>query len=444
MARRIQTPLVRCALAAVALGIATGLVPAGALASGPGVTVFSRQSAQPVTVSGNQIAAAADVPARTYTLRGSPGSAGRKIRLGGLSMRGLLALAGVSPSSVKFVSVVRADGSLAVLNRSDLTDPPPFAEGPALVTDEGASTRFFRPVRGAGGTNAADNVVSSGAGPLEVTVDGGTLLAVKATASPTKVKPGKPVTFSARVRFPPSGARITYHWDFGDGTTAVGPRVTHSFAFDSEQQVQVAARGTNGSTASCATICGGVATVNVRVGDPQAGPKAPDATSPGSGTGNPQAPGSGTGTGAGGVGGTGGGSTPGANGTTDVQAVVRELARQRARQHARERAAARRRRQAAHRAAVAERALDRASPAERTRPLLTITGVLLAGQGAAITGALPPVAEEKPAGSAKGVQAARGGVQDDPGRVPATVALALLVVSLGALAEQRRVRLRTA
>jgi hypothetical protein len=438
MARRFRTPPARCALVAVALSVATALVPAGALASGPGVTVFSKQRAQPLTLSGAQIAAAADVPARTYTRRDRPGSAGRRIRLGGLSMRGLLRLAGIDPGSVRFVSVVRADGSLAVLKRADLAG---FPEGPALVADNGSSTRFFRPVRGAGGTT--DNVVSSSAGPLEITVDAGALLAVKATASPTKVQPGKPVTFSARVRFPPPGARITYRWDFGDGTTAVGRRVTHSFDVDAEQQVQVAARGTGGSTARCATICGGVATVVVRVGNPRAAPDAPDASSPGSGTGNPQAPGSGTGTGAGGVGGTGGGSAPGANGT-DVQAVVRKLARSRARQRERERAAARRRRQAERRAAAAERALDRPAPAERTQPLLTITGVLLAGQGAAITGTLPPVAEEKPAGSPKGVQAARGGVQDDPAPVPATVALALLVVSLGALREQRRVRLRIA
>jgi hypothetical protein len=439
MAGGTRTPSARCALAAVALSIASALVPAGALASGPGVTVFSKDRAQPITLSGAQIAAAADVPARAYTLRERPGSAGRTIRLGGLSVRGLLRLAGIAPSSVRFVSVVRANGSLAVLRHSDLGG---FAEGPALVSDDGSSTRFFRPARSSGGTT--DNVVSSSAGPLEITVDGGTLLAVKATASARKVQRGKPVTFSARVRFPPPGAQITYRWNFGDGTTAVGQRVTHSFDVDAEQQVQVSARGTNGSTAICATICGGVAAVDVRVGNPRAAPDAPDAGSPGSGTGNPQAAGSGTGVGAGGVGGSGGGTTPGANGTTDVQAVVRELARQRARQHARERAAARRLREAAQREAVAERALDRAAPAERTRPLLTVTGVLLAGQGAAITGKLPPPPAEQPAGSPKGAQAARGGAQDDSTPVPVTALLAFLVIVLGALRERRGVRLRIA
>jgi hypothetical protein len=444
MRARIWTPHARCALAAAALSIALATIaPAAARAGGPGVTVFSRQSAQPLTLSGAQIAAAADVPPTTYTLRQSAGSPGRKLRLAGLSMRGLLELAGIDASSIRFVSVVRANGSLAVLNRADVANPP-FPEGPALVTDEGSTTRFFRPVRGAGGTNAADNVVSSDAGPLEITVDGGTLLAVRASASPKQTKPGEPVTFSARVKFPPAGAQITYHWDFGDGTTAVGQRVTHSFASEGFYQIQVAARGTNGATSACAGICGGVAAADVRVGNPKGGANAPDA-SPGSGTGNPLAPGSGTGAGAGGPGGSGGGNTPGATGEADVQAVVRRLARQRAAQHARERAVVQRKREAARRAAAADRALRRVSPAEVTRPSgLVVTGVLLAGQGAVFTQQLPRAPTERPAGRPKGVQAARGAPQDEPARIPAEALLALLVVSMGALRERRGVRLRTA
>jgi hypothetical protein len=429
---------------AAALTVAAAITPAAALAGGPGVTVFSRQSAQPLTLSGAQIAAAADVPSTTYTLRSSAGSPGTKLQLRGLSMRGLLLLAGVNPSSIQFVSVIRANGSLAVLKRADLADPPPFAEGPALVTDEGSSTRFFRPVRGPGGTNAADNIVSSDAGPLEITVDGGTLLAVRASASPKQTKPGKPVTFSARVRFPPAGANITYHWDFGDGTTAVGQRVTHTFDVEGDQQIQVAARGAGGSTTACSQVCGGVAAVDVRVGNPKGGANAPD-DSPGSGTGNPLAPGSGTGEGAGGPGGSGGGNTPGGTGTVDVQATLRRLARERAAQHARERAVIRRKREAARRAEEADRALRRVSPAEITRPSgLVVTGILLAGQGALVTQKLPPAANERPAGRPKGVQAARGGVQDDPTPIPVTVALGLLVISAGALRERRLVRLRTA
>jgi hypothetical protein len=128
-----------------------------------------------------------------------------------------------------------------------------------------------------------------------------------------------------------------------------------------------------------------------------------------------------------------------------VQAVVRRLARERAAQRARERAVVRRKREAARRAAEADRALRRGSPAEITRPSgLVVTGILLAGQGAVLTQKLPPAANERPAGRPKGVQAARGGVQHDPTPIPATVALGLLVISAGALRERRLVRLRTA
>src|SRR5918997_3970044 len=124
MPARNRTPLARCALVAAALSLAAAIAPATAPTAGPGVTVFSRQSPQPLTLSGAQIAAAADVPPTTYTVRASPGGPGTKLRLSGLSIRGLLELAGVNPSSIRFVSVIRANGSLATLNRADIISPP--------------------------------------------------------------------------------------------------------------------------------------------------------------------------------------------------------------------------------------------------------------------------------------------------------------------------------
>jgi hypothetical protein len=430
----------RCALAAAALSIAPAISPAGAFAGGPGVTVIGRQLADPLTKSGDQLAAG-DVPSTSYRVRDRLGGATRTVQRGGTSVRSLLLEAGVDPSSIRRVAVSRGDGSDLVLTSNDLSSSPPFADGPAVISDDGSGTRILRPLRNSRDVNGRDDILTSfGAGPLVLRVDDATSLAVTAKASPTQVRTGNDVNFTGSAQ---SGSGpFTYHWDFGDGATAEGAHVSHSFDGALDQQIQLTVVG------SCSSYCLGVDTVTVRVGNPPPGPDTPGATNPGSGTGNPDAPGSGTGTGAGGPGGSGGGTTAGATGEASVQAVVRELARQRAADRAKERArvkaVAQRKRLAAQRKAAADLAQRKVSPAEVTRPSgLTVTGVLLQGQGAPLQGGLPPL-PSTPAGSPKGEQAARGTSQDDHPSVPATVGLALLVISMGALRERRIVRLRVA
>ena len=408
--------ILRCLLAAVALSLGLGV--AVAHAGGPGITLFAPNRVQPVTLSGQQIAARANVGPRRYTLRASPGAAGRKLTLRGMSIRGLLQLAGLDPDAINFVTIVRENGSLLGLTRADVADPPPFPEGPALVTDEGGTTRFFRPVRDLDGTNAADNITTSSAGPLEISVDGGGLLAIKAQASRRKVRTGQSVTFSARVRFPPTGAQLSYQWDFGDGGRAVGAHVTHTYTFAGDMQAQVSVRGTGGSTARCKTSCGGVATVDVRVGEPPQQPQAPD-TTPGSGTGNPQAPGSSAGDSAAGQGGSGGGSDTGTGRSSTAATGKRKP----------------------------EDAPTRATPppSERLPAGPLITGVLLTGEKTLPTGKLPSpkFSSPRPGGDDKGLQATRGG-EDEPAQIGGGLALALLVMGLGALRERRLVKLRVA
>ncbi len=397
----IRTPPARRVLVAAALCIATALSPAVASAAGPGVTVFSRDKPQPATISGAQIG-------------------------GGLSLRALLSRAGML-TTARYVTVESKDGSLVVVRRSQF--------GGAIVADTGDSTRF---------SGAGRSVVNpTAAGPLQITVNGGSLLAVTADASRDQADVGDAITFSARVRSAPAGPPPSFTWDFGDGSTAVGQTVTHTYNSPNQVQVQVSALIIGGSS-RCQDVCGGVANVEVRIGDPEEGEQSPDAGSPGSGTGNPQAGGSGTGTGAGGAGGSGGGTTPGATGEDSVQAVVQELERQRQAERAKEQAAARREREAQQRAEAADRARRAVSPAEVTRPSgLVVTGVLLSGQGLTVT-KLPKSVTEKPAGSPATVQAARGRNDDLGVQVPLGGALALLVLSIGALREQRGVRLRIA
>jgi PKD domain len=406
-------------VAVVLLSFALGA--ADARAGGPGITLFAPNRVQPVTLSGQQIAARANVGPRRYTLRATPGTTGRKLTLRGMSVRGLLQLAGLDPDAINFVTIVRENGSLLALTSADLADPPPFPEGPALVTDEGGTTRFFRPVRDLDGTNAEDSILTSSAGPLEISVDGGGLLAIKARPSRRKVRTGESVSFSARVRFPPTGAQLTYQWDFGDGTRAVGSHVTHVYTIAGDMQAQVSVRGTGGSTARCKTSCGGVATVDVRVGEPPEQPQAAD-TTPGSGTGNPQAPGSSAGDSAGGRGGSGGGPGTGAAGTPSAAGKPKPNAK---REPARAKPP---------------------PPSERAAAGPLITGVLLAGEETLPTAKLPAPKfspATRPGGDEQGLQATRGG-SEESAQLGGGVALALLVMGLGALRERRLVKLRVA
>ena len=71
--------------------------------------------------------------------------------------------------------------------------------------------------------------------------------------------------------------------------------------------------------------------------------------------------------------------------------------------------------------------------------------MLLAGEETLPTGKLPSpkFSSARPGGDEKGLQATRGG-SDEPAQLGGGVALALLVMGLGALRERRLVKLRVA
>jgi hypothetical protein len=396
----------RLGLAALCLAVGLGVGAAPAVA-GPGVQLISDQDAAAVQeVTGAQIAAAADVRSRSYTLRSSTGGAGEKVTLTGLSIRGLLQLAGFDPDSVDFISIARDDGSLATLRRTDFADPSPFREGPALVTDEGGRTRFFRPVRGAGNTNARDNIFVSG-GSLDITVGGGALLAVRARASPRKPTAGRTVRFRARVRFPPPGASFTYQWDFGDGTSGTGADATHKYKDEGDFQAQVTVEGTGGTGAVCQDTCGGVATANVRVGKARTSPR-PD-TQSGSGNANPNGTGtSGTGSGSGGSG-SGSGGVGGTSPDPDPDAKPAPR--------------------------------DSGEPAPRADSGAAITGILLASSPTVLKSTLPAL--QRAGGKSTAARAARAGAEGG-GRLGGSVLATIALIMVGALYERRRATLRVA
>ena len=253
---------VRRAATAAALSLAVLLAGGAASAqAGPGVVLRKDAGSPTKFISGGQIAGASDAGG-TYTLRERPGDPGERVSLRGVSMRGLLSLAGFNPAAVQFVQILGGDGSVITMSGPEINSPP-FPEGPAIVTDEGSKTRFVKPARSSGGTS--ENVISAPGTALEMTVEGGSLLSIRATATPATVKTGQTVTFHADVRFAPAGASFTYTWDFQDGSTGSGPTVTHKFQTSGDLEPRVTVHGSGGSTAQCQSVCEGTETVDVTV-----------------------------------------------------------------------------------------------------------------------------------------------------------------------------------
>lgn len=394
----MRAVLVACA-SCLAAGLCLGPGVAGALAS-RGVLLSSSEKAQSVRISAAQLDAAADTGPTSYTVRSRAGSAGTTIRLRrGLSIRGLLTLAGFDPGAVESISVASPSGRLVSLFAADFADPSPFAQGPALVVAEPGGTRYLRPVRNSRDTNAGESFqVSTG---LDITVDGGALLAVRAGANPRRTATGRTVSFSAGVRPAPPGATLTYRWDFGDGTQGAGARTTHRYTQEGSFKARVIANGRGGSTQACPDSCGDSATVSVRVGRTRTSPR--PATTQGSSGANPGAPGGGgSGTGSGGSGNGAGGATG---------AAARRPAR------------------------------PRAEPLPRADPDATITGILLADSGIARASSLPTLRSSGSAGAGAGA-----GDSGSPGggKLGGSIALTLALIALGALHERRGGRLGAA
>jgi len=401
----------RRVLAATALSVFAllGAGTASALA-GPGILLSQGSGTDLTPITGAQIAGATN-SGGTYTVRERPGGPSSKITLRGATIRSLLSVVGIDASTVTFVNVVGGDGSVINLSKSEIDGG--FPEGPALVTDEGGTTRFFKPVSGAGGTS--ENVTSVPGTPLEMTVDGGSLLSISASASPRRVKTGQTVTFTANVQSAPPGAQLTYLWDFGDGTRGIGKTITHQYSVSGDLQAQVKVQGSGGTTARCSGVCGGVKAVDITVTGRERGPEQSQGTPTGTGPSTNFGGTGGTGSGDG----SGNGSATGGNGTGAQTAPKPQP------------------KAPTQRAQRPESRSPFSKDPESGDGKTIIRGVLLASQGKAIEGGLP---ESKAGGSPK-PQKGVPGTPTEGGQLAAGLAFALAMMSMGALQERRRVRL---
>ncbi|WP_049923510.1 S8 family serine peptidase [Halopiger djelfimassiliensis] len=97
--------------------------------------------------------------------------------------------------------------------------------------------------QGAGRVDAANLVGSGGEPPEEVTA--------VADASPTTVEPGEAVTFDGSDS---AGPIDTYEWAFGDGASATGQTVTHSYDGDGEYTATLTVTGDGESDSDSVTV----------------------------------------------------------------------------------------------------------------------------------------------------------------------------------------------
>ena len=169
--------------------VALGAEPAMA---DPGIE-FRLPGSQTKTISATEIADEADVTARDYTVRS--GSGEEVVSRSGLSIRKAVQLVGADPNTIGVLEIVRPNGRTLRLTAADLADPPPFPDGPALVSVDGQTTRFLRPVRNGSDVNADDDFAIDNGRPLVVHVDKDNAVAVTSEADRTTVKAGETVTF---------------------------------------------------------------------------------------------------------------------------------------------------------------------------------------------------------------------------------------------------------
>jgi hypothetical protein len=238
--------------------IAAASTAAPAAAGAAGVTLQLAGARRHLTPE--EVSAAVDQPAGSYLLR-APGTAAEPVaHPPALSVRKLVTLAGASPDAVSFLTIERPNGTLAILQRADLADPPPFPDGPPIIWIDAGGTRYLRPLRGPSDVNAADNVDVTD-GDLALRVHHGLLLGVQARTDRRAVPAGEPVNLTAVVTDSAPGNALSFAWTFGDGTGKPGEAARHRFRTPGVYEAVVTVTGADDSGGSSEPL-------RIRVGDP--------------------------------------------------------------------------------------------------------------------------------------------------------------------------------
>src|ERR1700743_2242515 len=160
----------------------------------------------------------------------------------------LTALEEAKIGSFGYLTLPRSKGTTAYLSAEELERPSSVFEGalPPLFFAAERATRFSRPpkIGDPDDVNAEDNIATVAGEALVVGVHQGHVVEVQVTPSTTSTSAGSAVEFTAAVV---GGGEFTFAWTFGDGTTAAGESVSHSFSGSGTYQVRAIATSADGS-----------------------------------------------------------------------------------------------------------------------------------------------------------------------------------------------------
>ncbi|WP_336000912.1 PKD domain-containing protein [Halorientalis halophila] len=95
-----------------------------------------------------------------------------------------------------------------------------------------------------------DDDGATASGSVSITVQGEDSLIAAASASPQETMTGDPVTFDGSNSVAENGSIESYEWDFGDGSTATGQQVTHTYASGGEFTATLTVTDDSGQTAT--------------------------------------------------------------------------------------------------------------------------------------------------------------------------------------------------
>lgn len=202
---------------------------------------------------------------------------------------GIVSLGGLPGAQMSFAIAVSDDGAV-VLGQSYYSDghSEPFVWTEALgvrslrdvIAASNRDISGWQDLRASALSNDGNTIVGQGYIPTlnrqegwVIRLDGNSLPTAVIGYSPQDPYKRNPISFWGTDSTDPDGDPLTYRWDFGDGTTAVGPIVSHTYAEAGNYQVTLVVNDGKDSTQAMAMVAVFNHTPIANAGGPYSGEK---------------------------------------------------------------------------------------------------------------------------------------------------------------------------